>query len=827
MMRNQGPRSIVRRLLVPTLLACAVAGFAPTSALGSALAQQDAPPPPASDPATDAAVGQPVAEVRVVGNRQVSDIEILNSIRTEVGEPFDPQTVTGDYQRIYSLRRFSNVDARYELSPDGVIVVFTVVEQAPVEQVVFRGNTVFDERRLRQVVAAESGLAADPVLLGFARDGIERLYRSKNYPLVQIRVDRNDDGSLVYDITEGPRVLVRNIDFLGAPSFSERELKRNIATRTYFPGGFFGYNGRYDEETLDQDVGAIKQFYRNRGFFDVRVGRRSVWSDDLGEVQIEFLVDEGEQYTIGDIDIVGNEALDDDTILKAMAENGLSAGEAYDADKIRDLRQELVRLYSPFGFIYQTPQPGLPQDPTSLSFNIEPRVRLEPGTVDLRFVVSEGRPFRVGRIRLRGNQYTKDKVLLRQFDLAPGELYDSDAVRRGQQRLLQSQYFSQLRVTPVLPENADRAEMFDAEADAYDTRDLLIEVEEMSTASLLFSGAVSSNGGVFGSITYEQKNFDIADWPTGVGEVFRGEAFRGAGQLFRAKFEPGTIRTNASITFFEPYLFDRNLGFGTDVYYRTTRRRQYNDRRAGGQVRFVPRIGRKLSTTLSLRGEDVYIYDIDDPIADRAPEIVAGEGHEWLTSVGVRLGYRDVDDLLLPSLGYDVQAGWEGFGLLGGDPRFDRFTASAVGYVPLYRDLLDRPTVFETRLDAGVADNAPFYEAFYAGGFGSLRGFRFRGVSPRDGIANDPVGGDYIFTSSAGIGFPLYGDTLRGVVFTDAGSVSDDTDFGTIRVSAGAGIRLQFDAIGNVPIAIDLAWPVNKRSEDNEQVLSFSLGILR
>ncbi|MEL7238667.1 MAG: POTRA domain-containing protein, partial [Planctomycetota bacterium] len=541
--RPRQSRSSVFSRLLTVAAVCLLVGPVLTG-LPAASAQLVAEP-------EDSAVGRSVVEVRVTGNRRVADTEILNVLRTEIGEPFNPQTVTEDYQRIFDLGSFTTVNARYEERPTGVIVVFQVTEKPPTGEVIFRGNSVFPDRALGELVVSEAGPVADTVLLGFARDSIERLYQSRNYALASVSVKRNPDGSVVYDITEGPKVLVRNIDFLGSETFTERELKRVIATRIYFPLSFFGYNGRYNEQVLDQDIGSLQQFYRDNGFFDVRVGRRTKWSPDLTEVQVEFLIDEGERYRIGEIEFQGNDAVEEPALRDAIERARLMEGDFYDASRVRAATRELVRTYSPLGFIYAPPPPGVPGDPSFLSFNTASRVRLEPGIVDLTINISEGRPFNIGRIKVRGNQFTKDKVILRQFDLAPGQLYNSDAVVRGNRRLQQKQFFSRVQVTPVLPDN-----FVPAGEGEIETRDLLVEVEEQSTALLTLSGAISSNGGLIGSLTYEQRNFDIADWPGSVGDVFRGEAFRGAGQNFRARIEPGTIRSNASLSFFEPYLYD-------------------------------------------------------------------------------------------------------------------------------------------------------------------------------------------------------------------------------------------------------------------------------
>ena len=484
----------------------------------------------------------------------------------------------------------------------------------------------------------------------------------------------------------------------------------------------------------------------------------------------------------------------------------------YDKLKVRAAEQDMIRAYSPFGLIYNSSPLTGPQ-PEYLNIQEAQVFALEPGKVELVFNISEGKPFRVGNIEVRGNSKTQDKVVRRAFDTAPGDLYDSADVQLGTRRLQATRFFTRLNVSPV--------------GDDPEQRDLLVEVEEGSTALLTFGGAVSSNGGVIGTLKYEQTNFDIADYPTGIGDFFGGDALVGGGQTFRVLLEPGTINSNATVSFYEPYFLDQNLGFGVDAYYRTYRRREYQDRRAGGKVRFNPKVGRNFRTGVFFRGEDVRIFDLDDPRGDRAPDILDYEGHTTLTSVGGEIGYDQIDSPLLPTLGFQSNVGGEVYGVLGG-PEFQKLTAGFDGFVPLRRDLTDRPTVLELRLDSGyIFGDSPFFERFYAGGFGSLRGFAFRGISPRQGIDGDAVGGIFSVTGSLALGFPLYGESIRGVVFNDFGTVESDLKLGTIRDSLGFGLRFQLEPLGNVPIALDLAWPLNADEPDDRQVFSFSLGVFQ
>jgi len=492
----------------------------------------------------------------------------------------------------------------------------------------------------------------------------------------------------------------------------------------------------------------------------------------------------------------------------------LVEGQPFDNEVLqRDIRQ-IVKAYSPYGFIYQpgNPDPDYLRIGSSRSpFTVDTVFRREAGRVELVYDISEGKPFRTGRIIVKGNSKVQDKVVLREMRVQPGQLYNAGELQDATDRI---------RAIPGLFTAVNIAPTGDDPA----TRDILVEVKEGSSANLSLGAGINSNGGVGGNITYEQKNFDITNWPRSMSELFSDRAFTGAGQTLRLSLEPGTTQTNASIRFYDPYIFDQEYGFGAEAYIRNRIRENYTDQRLGGRLTLDKRFNYIYSARLSIRGEDVDIHDIHDKEI-RAFEIVESEGHSVLTSVGIS-GRRDTTNRgLVPYRGTTTSVGWESFGVLGGDWTFQRFTAGCDWYQVLSEDLLDRRTVFGLHLDGGyITGDEPFFERFYGGGIGSIRGFAYRGVSPRSGPDDDRIGGNFSVTGTAEVSFPLYEQSLRGVLFTDFGTVEPDVRIGTIRSSVGAGVRLTLPFLGQVPIAIDFAIPITKDGEDDTQILSFSLG---
>ena len=199
-------------------------------------------------------------------------------------------------------------------------------------------------------------------------------------------------------------------------------------------------------------------------------------------------------------------------------------------------------------------------------------------------------------------------------------------------------------------------------------------------------------------------------------------------------------------------------------------------------------------------------------------------GHNSITSVGIQVKRNTTNVPILPYQGTVATAGWEHAGALGGEFNFDKFTLSYDWYHTVYEDLLERRTILALRTDTGyITGDAPFFERFYLGGIGSVRGFRYRGISPRSGIGEDPIGGDFMAAGSAELNFPLAGDLLRGVTFFDAGTVNRELEVGTIRTSVGFGFRLTLPFFGQVPIALDFGFPITKEEHDQTRFFGFSL----
>ena len=224
----------------------------------------------------------------------------------------------------------------------------------------------------------------------------------------------------------------------------------------------------------------------------------------------------------------------------------------------------------------------------------------------------------------------------------------------------------------------------------------------------------------------------------------------------------------------------------------------------------------------ALRLEQIKINNLD-PLAPN--DIRDARGDSFLSSVKGSIVRDTTDSRLVPTEGYRLSFSWEQVGALGGDFDFGRPSIGFTWFKTLRTDVFDRKSVFGVRADASfIVGDAPVFERFYGGGFGSIRGFDFRGVSPRAGIFDTRIGGDFILLTGAEYSFPLYGKNVRGVAFLDMGTVEENFEITSWRASAGFGARITIPFFGPVPFVFDFGFPIARDEDDDTRVFNFSFG---
>ncbi len=742
--------------------------------------------------------GMVIRRVDIVGLENISEAYIRRLIKTRAGQPFSRRDVEEDVRELLRSRKFLAAFARTSVADGEAVVEFHVQEKAEIFSVEIVGNKKFTDEQLYELTPVAGG-PLDRYEIERGRQDIEQKYKDAGHYYAKVDIDERaleQERRVVYIITEGPRVKVRNIRFEGNRSYGERRLRTMVETRTYL---WIFRTGELDEARAERDALSLQRFYRNEGFLDARVGYRLQFDEIKREdVDLVFVIEEGDRYRIAEIVFEGNSVFDAERLRSVMS---LGPGKfAREETREADVKR-LQDLYGEIGYV-------------SASIGTQYDFLEEPGLVRLRVVIREGPQSRFGRITIRGNTQTKDEVVRRELRFYPGELYNTVATRDAEQRLRETWLFR--------PESVQIIPLEDING----RREALVTVAETETTKFLIGFGISTDSGVMGSLSIDNRNFDIGDWPRSFGEFIRGRAFKGDGQRLLFQAEPGTEVSRFRITFTEPYLLDRPMRFDTSAYLFQRGRDGYDEQRLGFTASLSKRFRGGFLDGWAIEGatrfELVDIQDVD-PFAARPIREV--EGGHFLSALKGSIVRDTTDSRVMPSEGYRLSFNWEQVGALGGDFNFGKPSIGYAWYKTMRTDILDRKSILALRADAAwIVGDAPVFERFYGGGFGSLRGFSFRGVSPRRGIYENVVGGDFIFLTGGEYSFPLYGKTFRGVTFLDMGTVEESFELTGWRVSVGVGLRVQVDFFGPVPIVFDFGFPIAKDDDDDVQVFNFAFG---
>ena len=741
--------------------------------------------------------GERIVRVVLRGNERTSAHRILGQMRLREGSTYTPEAADQDLKRIMDLKEFDNIVLRPQQEADGLVLVVEVVERPILARLEFGGNDHFSDKNLADTVGVKAGEPIDLHRIFTGARAIEQKYREAGYTFAEVALDEPllaERQVARFTVAEGPRVRVRKIEFVGNPSIPAGELQKQMETRTWFP---LLSPGVYDEERVQRDLSAVRNYYIEQGFLDVRVQRELVFNPERTRLVVRMVVEEGPRYRIRSVALSGVDRFSRSLLQKQMEQEAdLAPGEPYTADKIRRCVRLVQDTYGEVGCI---------------ETGVRPVVDFaeEPGLVDLTFQVEESQQILIGEVRVQGNRLTQDRVIRRELRFYPEEPVNTHLLEKARKRLEGSALFEpgSVRISTLATDDPL-------------VRDILVRVEETETGNLIFGAGISSNSGVVGNVSFVQRNFDLTDWPESSEEFWRGEAFRGAGQLFQIVLEPGTQLQRYRVDFREPHLADSDISLSLSGFFFQRERDSYDERRIGGNVGFGKEISEDLQAFLNLRLEGINISSID---ADAPQDVWDVEGGSALTSVEVGLLKDTTDSIFFPTEGYRLRGSVEQAGALGGSYTFTKFALDGRRYWTVTQDVLDRRSVLAVRGHVGlIAGDAPIFERFYAGGQGSIRGFEFRGVGPREG--DTFIGGDFLALASTEYSFPLFEKNLTGVFFLDTGTVEEKVGLSSLRASVGFGIRFTVPFFGPVPFAFDFALPIAKDADDETEFFSFTIG---
>ncbi len=682
--------------------------------LGAPVMAQEVAPPPVPAPAVPAPAREAVPtattvqSITVVGNQRLEAQTILSYLRLRVGQQYDRSVLDQALKDLAATELFKD----FQISDNAGALTIQVAENPVINRVILEGNKRLKEDKVRpeiklapRQIFTRSKVRADVarIIELYKRQGrFAATVEPKMVSLDQNRVD------VVFEINEGPKSKVRQINIIGNEKFSDGDLKGEMATKQSSLMTILSSNTSYDPDRLAYDQQKLRLFYLTNGYADFRViSAVAELTSNKQDFIITYVVEEGERYKFGDIDVKSEIRDFQPEMLKKLLP--MHTGDWYDAKQVEDTVESLSETAGLFGYAFADINPEFRRDP-------------ETRTMAITFNVAESPRTYVERIDVNGNTLTHDKVVRREFRLNEGDAFNSFGIKRTENRINSLGYFQ------------ENLEIERKEGSTPDRIILETHVEEKPTGELSLSAGFSSIENFLLQASIRQRNF------------------RGLGQQLQASVNYSSYSKSIELGFTEPYLFDRNISVGGSVYRRDLNSFNFinNDRRTTfQQVTTGLQLNAGVPLTEFMSFFARYSINFDDVTLDRGvyyfgdqcDPLVAGRylcdaiGNRTTSLLGYTLAYDDRDNRIRPTRGQSLSLSQD-FAGLGGSVKYVRTRLNGSKHFNLgSRFILNvsaeggyiypfggRPTP--------TSDKVRLTDRFFLGE-PQMRGFDIRGVGPR------------------------------------------------------------------------------------------------
>lgn len=749
---------------------------APAPAAPAPATQTVAPAQQAAAPSVPVQQARPIRSLRVEGAQRLEPETVLSYTRLRAGDTFTNETVDQAIKDLLASELLADVEIGGLETGD---LVIRIRENPVINRVIYEGNKRLKNDKIQKEVklAPRQIFTRTAVRADVAR--IIELYRRqgrfaariepKMVSLDQNRVD------VVFEISEGPKSKVRQINIIGNEVFSDGKLRGEMATKTSSLMNLLSSNTSYDQDRLAYDQQKLRQFYLTEGYADFRViSAVAELTPDKKDFIITYVVEEGPRYKFGPVTVDSAiRDFDDKRLATALS---IKEGQWYNAKAVEDTVEQLSETAGAFGYAFADVRPDFQRDREAL-------------TMSMNFHIGESNRTYIERIDITGNRQTQDKVIRREFRVAEGDAFNTFLVKRSQDRINSLGYFQ------------DKFEIERKEGSAPDRIVLSANVEERPNGELTLSAGFSSLERFILQASIRQRNF------------------RGMGQTVSASVDYSSYSKSVELGFTEPYLFDTNIALGGTVfrqdynafnYIGSDRSTTYSQVATGFQlVAGLPLTEYwTLSGRYTLRQDNVtldessfYTNGVCDPLK-AGRYYCEAVGNRITSLVGVSMIYDSLNSRLRPTRGQRMSVGVD-FAGLGGEVRYLRARAEGdkywnVGSGFIFSVSAEGGYIHSLEKAAAGTDPIRITDRFYLGE-PQFRGFDIRGVGPRvqrisytgdplaaggstqalitdrDQIIDDALGGKAYYLAKAELEIPLGAGAaemgLRPSIFVMAGSL--------------------------------------------------------
>jgi outer membrane protein insertion porin family len=736
------------------------------------------------------AYGQKINHIVIKGNERIEEDTVKSYIDIIPGVEFNQELLDSSVKKLYASSLFQKVD----LSVQGGDLYIKLVENPKINLVVFEGNSKVKTKDLESEISLKPRGIYTKAKVQEDVNRIIDLYNkngrfsAKVTPQI-ISLPQNR-VNLIYKIEEGPVAKIGKIVFIGNKAFHSDTLESELSsreTRWYY---FLSSSDQFNPLRLEYDRELLTRFYHSRGYAEFKIiSIITNISENKERFYITITIDEGNKYKFGQIDLDSMLKTSNLSLNDLKNEITTKEKEVYDVKKVEQSVDKMIKRINDQGFAFVDVEPEIRLDNEKLSANII-------------YHIGESRKVYINRINITGNVRTIDKVIRREFRLSEGDPYNATKISRSEKRINDLDFFEPVSVETVRSERSS------------DKVDLNVNLQEKSTTSLNFAGGYSTADGPIGRIGLNENNL------------------LGKGQQLGVGFTKASRRFDVDLSFTEPYMFDRPISGGVDLYSRTTEHnnsqyRHFDQRNYG----FLLRSGYFVTEFLT-HGVHYGLSksQISNVSSDASDYIKDQQGTKVTSLIGHSLAYDRRDKTINTSEGYIVNF-TQDFAGLGGSSKFLRHGILGRYYYPV----LNEDVILVFGGDAGHISgidgrDVGISDRYFIGGAETLRGFDAGGIGPRDKETGSSLGGNTYYTGTAELKFPLgFGKDLGlfGSLFIDAGTlynvdVADKNklwDSKSLRSAYGVGIGFT-TPMG--PIRVHYAIPISKEHFDRTKNFDIS-----
>ena len=812
------------------LIVLALVNFPSSAASAKAKAASQAPASAASAvmPQTRTLT---VREISFRGLQTVKEAELLKSLPVKVNDQITVpgQEIPGVLQYLWNLQYFSNIQIEQtDLGGGNLKLTFVVTEFPLLESIEFKGNHKFKTKELLSTANLNLGRRVSNQELLNAENRIEKQYAAKGFLTagVEYRLESTGDNRVkaVFTIQEGSKVVIEKIRFHGNSAFKEGKLRGVLkeTTQNSWWRKIFG-QPKLDKDKFEEDKNLLVEFYRDNGYRDARIVKDTItYTDDKKGLILDIYVEEGPKYHIRNISWSGNtkEFATTDILNATFA---IKSGDLYSAKKINE-RLNFSQDHSDVSSLY------LDRGYLSFRAQLEERV-VQPNQVDLVITLTEGNPYALNIINIKGNTKTKDHVIRRELYTVPGETFSRKNVVRSIRELSMLNYFDPETLTPDIQPNQKN-----------ETVDLTYNVTERQTDTFNAAIGYSASSGGTGSLGLTFNNFSF-------GDLLNPSAYRplphGDGQRLALQWQFGSNNYRTlSLSASDPWAFGTHTSLGFTAF-KTKQSYDLVDDGVDEETKTIDQYGANITIGRRLTWPDDYFA-----ISWRLGYLHTKGGFvSFLNETGVpdtadefsitqTISRNSIDSPIYPRHGSkNVFTAQLAGGPLPGTINFYKLIGTSSWFFPVSRDLIVNVSAQQGYLDTFSEDDyIPYTNYFYMGGSGMsslptipLRGYPDHSLGKKFDGESDLYGGKIYSKFTTELRYPLTltpSVSIYGLVFAEAGNLWADSssfDLTDLKKSAGIGLRLYLPIIGQIGIDYGYGFdPVPSEPDKGAQGWNFT-----